>query len=52
MKLYIIKFKKDSIIKPKVYLPNCIIKGKNQQSIIIIIFDECIFSANDGVQKS
>lgn len=51
LKLYIIKFNKDSIIKAKDYLVNCIIRCENYHLIIVITYDEYTFFANDGVQK-
>lgn len=47
-----VKFNKNSIIKPKTYPPNCVVKIKNKQSIIIITHNECIFSVNNDVKKS
>lgn len=50
LKLLIIKFNQDNIIKPKVYYFNYIIK-KNSQSVIINIYNKCIFSTNDRVWR-
>lgn len=48
-KLYIVEFNKDDIIKPKVYPSNYIVKGENQELIIIITYDKYIFSTNDNI---
>lgn len=52
LKLYIAKFDKNGIMKPKDYLSNSIIGGEKQWPIIIITHDKCIFSINDDVQKA
>lgn len=44
LKLYIIKFNKNTIIKPMIYLLNFKVYDKNQQLFIIINFDKFIFS--------
>lgn len=31
---------------------DCIVKGSNKQLIIIIIYDEYIFLANDGIRRA
>lgn len=49
LKPYIIKFKKDSKIKPKIYSANCIIGKDKQQLIIVIIYNKYIFSANNEI---
>lgn len=38
-------------MKPKVYPPNCTVKDKNKQPIIIITYNECNFVRNDFVRK-
>lgn len=47
LNLYLIEFKKNNIIKAKVYPIDCQIGDKNRKSIICIIHDEYIFSANN-----
>lgn len=49
LKPFLVKFNKDNIMKSKVYLPNCIIKGRNFWSIMIITYDEYIFFAKDKI---
>lgn len=49
LKLYIIEFKKDGTMKLKVYFSNYIIKGKNEQPIIIITYNECILFINNRI---
>lgn len=49
LKLYIIEFNKDGMIKPKVYSPDCAVKSENHQLIILIPHDNCTFSANDSI---
>ncbi len=39
-------------MKPKTYLPNCVVEDENKQPIIVITHDECIFSVNDGIRKA
>ena len=52
LKPYIVEFDKDGVIKPKVYLLNCIVSGNNWQPIIVITHDEYTFSTKDGIQKA
>lgn len=49
LKPYIIEFEENSIMKSKIYPPNCAIRGDNCCPIIMINYNKCIFSANDGV---
>ena len=51
LKLYLIKLNKNDIIKNKIYLSNCIIKDKNCQLIIIIIYNKYIFFINNSIYK-
>lgn len=46
------KFNEDGTIKSKIYPPNCIVKGENQWPIILITYNKCNFSANNGVKKA
>lgn len=48
-KSYMVEFFEDNAIKPKVYFFNYIIRNKNCQLIIIIIYNKCTFFANNGV---
>lgn len=47
-----IKFEKNCIIKPKVYLSDCKISGNYWRLIIVITHNKYIFSINDRVQKT
>lgn len=49
LKLYMIEFKKDGAIKDKIYLLNCAIGGSNRQLVILITYDKCTFSTNNGI---
>lgn len=49
IKFYIIKFDKNNIIRPKVYLLYCKIKYNYWQSIIVIINKKYIFFINDRI---
>ena len=49
LKLYMVKLEKNGVIKKKIYLSDWAIHGPNYCSIIVIIHDKCIFSANDGI---
>lgn len=50
-KLYMVEFDKNSIMKEKIYLFNCIVYSFYCYLIIIITYDECIFFANNSIQK-
>ena len=47
-----VEFDKNSTIKLKVYSFDYIVNSENKQLIIIIIYDECIFSANNNIKKA
>lgn len=49
LKLNIIEFDKDSIIKAKKYSLNSIMKNEKYQTIIKIIYNKYIFFANNKV---
>lgn len=51
-KLYMVEFNEDDAIKFKMYLSGCKVNGKKRWLIIMIIDDECIFSANDSIHKA
>lgn len=48
---YFVKFREDDTIFPKEYSDNYIFKSSNRQLIIIITYDESIFSTNNSRQK-
>ena len=50
LKPYLAEFEEDGSIKIKNYPDNCAVDVNIHQPIIVIIYDECIFSANDGIQ--
>lgn len=41
LKLDMVEFYDNGIIKPKIYPSNCIVEGKNCELIIIITYNEC-----------
>ena len=49
LKLYIVEFSKNSVIKAKDYLVNFVVKGKKYCLIIIIIHNKYTFFANSRV---
>ncbi len=50
LKLYIIEFEEDNIIKPKIYLFDYVVKANNCLSIIVItIYNKYTFSANNSI---
>lgn len=49
LKLYIVEFDKDGIIKSKVYPLEYIVKSKDQKPIIVITYNKCICSTNNGI---
>ena len=48
-KLYIVEFEENCAIKPKIYSSDCIVGGNNWQPIMVITYDEYIFSANNEI---
>ena len=52
LKPYIVKFDENGKMKPKVYPSDCVMRGENRQPIIVIIYNKCTFSENDGVYKA
>lgn len=52
LKSYIIELKKNGVIKSKVYLADYIVRRNNCWPVIIITYDKCSFSANNGIQKA
>lgn len=51
LKLYVVKFEENDIIKPKIYLFNSTIGGNKWWLIIIITYDERTFFANNKVPR-
>lgn len=51
-KPYMVEFKENKIIKPKIYSLDCAVRRDNCCPIFVITHDECIFSANDRVRKA
>ena len=51
LKLYMIEFEKDDVIKEKIYLFDYIVKGEKQWPIIIIIYNKYLFFANNSIYK-
>ncbi len=49
LKLYMVECNKNSAIKAKDYLANCVVRREKSRPIIVITHDECIFYANDGI---
>lgn len=39
LKLYLMKFNKDGIMKKKIYLANCAIEGSDYQLVIVITYN-------------
>ena len=52
LKPYIVEFDKNSVIKPKVYPLDWVIRGNNWRLITVITYDEYTFSANNRIQKT
>ena len=52
LKPYMIEFNKDGAIKAKDYPVDCAVRGEERHPIIVITYDECIFSANDRIRKA
>ena len=49
---FMVKFRSDGSIRPKEYFPDCAIRSTIRCSIIVIIHDECTFSANDRKRQA
>ena len=49
---YIVKFDKNSAIKPKVYPADCVVGGNNSRPVIVITYDWCTFSANNEIYEA
>ena len=49
LKPYMVEFEENSVIKKKIYPSDCVIYGSICCPIIVITYDECIFSANNSI---
>lgn len=47
-----VEFEEDGKMKPKIYLSGYIVEGSDWQPIIVIIYDDCIFFANNGIRRA
>lgn len=52
LKPYIIEFNKNDVMKPKVYLSDCVVEGNNWQLVIVITYKQYKFSKNNRIQKA
>ena len=52
LKPYLVEFNEDGTIKEKNYLANCTVGDSNRRPVIVIIYNECTFSTNDGICKA
>ena len=52
LKPYMVTFEENGTMKPKIYPLNFAVGGDNCRPIIVITYDECIFSTNDGIWKA
>lgn len=52
LKLYIIEFNENSVMKAKDYLVNYTIEMEKRRAIIVITYNKYTFFANDGIQKA
>ena len=52
LKPYIVEFNEDNAIKAKNYPVHYAVGGEKRNLIIVITYDDCIFSATNGVQKA
>ena len=52
LKPYLIEFEEDSIMKAKNYPSDCKVRDAKRQPIIVITYDKCTFSSNDGICKA
>lgn len=51
-KPYVLELKKDGIMKPKIYLFNCIVKKNERLFIIVITYNKYIFFTNNRVWRA
>lgn len=52
LKPYLVEFNKNSIMKNKTYSSDCAVGVEDCQSVIIIIYNEYIFLANNSICKA
>lgn len=52
LKLYIVKFEENGIMKSKAYLFNCTIRRNKHQFIIVITHNKYIFFTNDRIWRA
>lgn len=52
LKLYMVRFEKNSIMKPKIYSFDCAVGGNNCRPIIVITHNKCTLFANDSIQNA
>lgn len=52
VKLYIVGFIENDIIKKKIYLFDCVVYNFNYYPIIIITYNKYIFSINNDIWKA
>lgn len=52
LKSYVMEFEEYGKMKPKIYLSNYIVEENNWQLIIVITFNEYIFSANNSLNRA
>ena len=51
LKSYIVEFKENDAMKSKIYPSDSKVGGNDWWPITVIIHDEYIFSANNGIQR-
>ena len=49
---YLVEFEEDGTMKAQKYPSDCKVRGEECQPVIVITYDECIFSSNDGIHKA
>lgn len=52
LKLYMVEFYENSVMKPKTYPPDYAVGENNRRPVIVITYDEYTFSVNDGVFRA
>ena len=52
LKLYMVEFEKNGVMKEKIYLPDCAVHSPNRHPIIVLTHDGYTFSANNGIRKA
>ena len=51
-KQYMVRFEENSAMKPGIYLSDCVLRDDDCLPIIVITYNECNFSANDGIWRA